>query len=123
MRALFVNAVIRRHVYYAATIVNVILLAKSPAFLAIVLCCLLVVVVVDASANIAFVSANALLFPLVEHVAVRYSPHTWRYAHPMDFLSLQVPVWLLPLWGLASIWISDIFLLTGHLFEKHDLSE
>ena len=112
--------VLWRHVYYLATILNVVLLAENPFFLAVTLSWILFLTIRDANVSLAYVSANCLLFPLVEHVAVRYSSHTWKYAHPMESLFLRVPVWLFPLWGLASIWIADVFILTSDKWRPAD---
>jgi len=77
--------------------------------LTLVLTLLLFVAVADAKVRLAYVSATMIGFPLVESIAVGMSQHTWVYAHPMS--TLPVPRWLFPLWGLASVWISDIFRL------------
>ena len=112
--------VLWRHVYYAATILNVVLLAESPFFLAFTLTWILYFAIRDANLSLAYVSANCLLFPLVEHVVVGHSSHTWEYAHPMESLFLRVPVWLFPLWGLTSIWIADVLFLTSNQRDPTD---
>lgn len=105
----FLRSVIRRHAYYAMSIASVVVLSEHSNVLTLVLTLLLCVAVADAKVKLAYVAANMIGFPLVESIAVGLSRHTWVYVHPLSIL--PVPPWLFPLWGLASVWISDIFVL------------
>ena len=112
--------VARRHLAYATTILCVVTISRSPWILACVLASLLFLVAKDAGADPRFVACNSIGFPLVEAVAVLASRHTWRYAHPISLLG--VPVWLFPLWGLASIWVVDVQRLLDCLAESRATS-
>lgn len=100
------NDVARRHIFYGAAVVSVVVLARTTVWLTCVLSAILVVAQKDSGADVRFLAASGIGFPLVEAVAVNGSRNTWSYVHPLPVLG--VPEWLFPLWGLASIWIVDV---------------
>jgi hypothetical protein len=81
----------------------VILLSTYPYILFGVLSVLLIILYRLYPQSILFYIVCGIGGPLAESLAIKYGVKTWNYKEPTE--PLNIPLWLIPLWAIAGIFI------------------
>lgn len=102
--------VAKRHASYAAGLASTILLAPWPLALTLALGALTAAVRWHQQTPVAFLIATSVSATLMTAMVVSFSAKTWWYADGLPYLN--IPLWLLPLHGLAAQWVLDVYYLT-----------
>lgn len=84
----------------------VVLLSDLPNVLFFVLIILLVILHKIKPHSLIFYLVCGIGGSLAESFAVKYGKNTWKYSEPTD--PLNIPIWLIPLWAIAGIFISRV---------------
>ncbi len=50
---------------------------------------------------------------IAEMLAIKYGNKTWNYSEPVKILN--IPLWLIPLWSIAGVFIVEIFQITNKI--------
>ena len=84
----------------------VVLLSDFPNVLFFALIILLVILHKIQPHSLMFYLVCGIGGALAESFAVKYGKNTWKYSEPTE--PLNIPIWLIPLWAIAGIFISRV---------------
>jgi hypothetical protein len=84
----------------------VILLSTHPFILFGVLSLLLIILHRINPQPILFYIVCGIGGPIAESLAIKYGIQTWKYEEPTE--PLNIPLWLIPLWAIAGIFITRV---------------
>jgi hypothetical protein len=90
----------------ATSLILVIFLSEYQYLLFIILLILLIVLNIINSKPILFYIVCGIGGACAESLAVKYGKKTWKYEETANLLN--IPIWLIPLWAIAGIFISRI---------------
>ena len=88
------------------SLVLVILLSKYTYILLTALILLLIILHLIYPQPILFYIVCGIGGPIAESLAIKYGVRTWKYDEPTT--PLNIPLWLIPLWAIAGVFISRI---------------
>jgi hypothetical protein len=90
----------------ALSLLLVILLSTHPFILFGVLALLCIILHRINPQSILFYIVCGIGGPIAESLAIKYGIKTWNYKEPTE--PLNIPLWLIPLWTIAGIFISRV---------------
>jgi hypothetical protein len=88
------------------SLILVILLSKYQYILFFVLSLLLLVLYRIHPYPLLFYLVCGIGGPIAESLTIKYGVRTWKYDEPTE--PLNIPLWLIPLWAIAGVFISRV---------------
>jgi hypothetical protein len=91
----------------ATSLILVIFLSEYQYVLFIILMILLIVLNIIYPKPILFYTICGIGGACAESLAVKYGRKTWKYEETTNLLN--IPIWLIPLWAIAGVFIVGVF--------------